>query len=222
MYEARHKLLNLPTKSIVEAEIPASYFSPVEQEFSTSDLVKSLSSVPNSPLTPGTLLQNFTPTFPNASFQNQLSNRVHDFPNLTPENIRYHQALQQQLASQNIASNLATNFNPSYPYSPVHPSVSPRSTSTNTSGYLSHSSKIFNFNGSANSLEQLYAPYKPAVQIIGPGVNHFPHAENQAFVGNSANNLSRHLNESGGTHPFETENHLLTPNYHSVRIKEKK
>lgn len=217
IYEARHKLLNLPPKTIVEAEIPATYFSSVEQEFNTSALVEILSSVPNSPLTPGGLLQNFTPTFPNASFQNQLSN---SFANLTPANLRYHalqqQALQQQVSNQNIPSNLSTNVISSYS---GRPSVSPRSTCTNTSGYVSHSSNIrsLNISGSANSLEQLYAPYKPAIQLNGNSVNHYPQTENQMFVGNSTINLSRHLNESGNN-PFETENRLLTPNYHSVCI----
>lgn len=222
IYEARHKLLNLTSKEVVEAEIPSTYFLSVEQEFNTSALVEILSSVPNSPLTPSGLLQNFTPTFPNPSSfgQNQLGNRAHDFSNLTPANLRYHalqqQALQQQVNNQSLASSLSANIMPSY--SSGRPSVSPRSTSTNTSGYLSHASNILNISGSANSLEQLYAPYKPALQINGIGVNHFPQSESQIFIGSSssANNLSRHLNENGN-HRFETENRLLTPvSYHSV------
>ena len=208
IYEARHKLLDLTTKEVVEAEIPSTYFSLVEQEFNTSALVEILSSVPNSPLTPGGLLQNFTPTFPNPSFQNQLCNRVQDFSNLTPANLRYHalqqQALQQQGNNHTLSSGLVANGMPSYS---TGLNVSPRSTSTNTSGYLSHASNILNISGSANSLEQLYAPYKPAIQLNGNSVNHFAQSE---FVGSSATNLSRHLNESGN-HSFETENRLLTP-----------
>lgn len=198
-------------------EIPSTYFSLVEQEFNTSALVEILSSVPNSPLTPGSLLQNFTPTFPNPSFQHQLGNRVHDFSNLTPANLQYHalqqQAFQQQVNNLGLASSLSANIMPSY--SSGRPSVSPRSTSTNTSGYISHASNLLNISGSANSLEQIYAPYKPAIQINGNGVNNFPQSESQIFIGNSANNLSRHLNDSGN-HLFETENRLLTPSYHSV------
>lgn len=219
IYEARHKLLNLNPKSMVEAEVPATYFSAVDKEFNSSKLVDILSSVPNSPLTPGGLMQNFTPNFPNAAFQNQLTNRVHDFANLTPSNLRFHalqqHALQQQVNSQNLASNLASNVLPPYPSN--RPSASPRSTSSNTSGYLSHSSNIcrLNMSGSSNSMEQLYAPYKPSVQINGNGISHFPQSENQIFVGSSNSSLSRHLNDSG-SHPFEAENRLLTPNYHTV------
>ncbi|XP_031619044.1 protein bicaudal C [Contarinia nasturtii] len=220
IYEARHKLLNLPKSSIVEAEIPATYYSSAEPEYNTSALVEILSSVPNSPLTPGGLLQNFTPTFPNPSFHNQL-NRVPDFASLTPENLRFHalqqQALQQQVNGQNIATHLGLSVNPSY--SPAHASVSPRSSSTKTSGY--HSNKFFNISGSANSLEQLYPPYKPSIQINGNGVNHFPHSDNQIFVGNSTN-LTRQANVSNesSNHPFEMENRLLTPSYHSPRSLE--
>lgn len=217
IYEARHKLLNLPSKTIVEAEIPTTYFSSsTEQDFNTSALVEILSSVPNSPLTPGGLLQNFTPTFPNASFQNQVGNRIHDFSSLTPANLRYHalqqQALQQQINNQTLASNLA--MMPSY--SSGRPSVSPRSTKTNTSGYSSNICSL-NISDCSSSLEQLYAPYKPTIQINSNGINHFPQSESQIFAGTSTNNLSRHLNESGG-HTFESENRLLTPNYHSVSI----
>src|ERR1044071_7834701 len=79
IYEARHKLLNLYPEPIVQAKIPAAYFSSFEQDFNSSALVVILSSVPNSPLTPGGLLQNFTPTFPNPNFP---KNRVHDYSNL--------------------------------------------------------------------------------------------------------------------------------------------
>lgn len=214
IYEARHKLLDLTSKEVVEAEIPSTYFSLVEQEFNTSALVEILSSVPNSPLTPGGLLQNFTPTFPNPSFQNQLCNRVQDFSNLTPANLRYHalqqQALQQQGNNHTLSSGLVANGMPSYS---TCLNVSPRSTSTNTSGYLSHASNILNISGSTNSLEQLYAPYKP-IQLNGNNMNHYPQSE---FVGGSATNLQRNLNESGN-HSFESESRLLTPGFHSVCI----
>lgn len=208
--------MNLTPKDAVEPEIPSTYFSLLEPEINTQDLVKILSSVPNSPLTPG-LLPNFAPIFPNPPFQTS-NNRVHDYPNLTPENLRYlnlqQQALQQQMNTQNsLASSLRANVMPSF--SSGRPSVSPRSTSTNTSGYLSHASNMHNISSSANSLEQLYAPYKPAIQINGNGINHFPQTDSQIFIGSSANNLSRHLNESG-SQPFEAENRLLTPSYHSV------
>lgn len=192
IYAARHKMLNLPKNSVIVPEIPTTYFSTSEQDFNSSALVETLSSMPNSPLTPGGFLQNFTPTLSNPPFQNQFGNRMHDFPSLTPANLRYHalqqQALQQQVNNQNIVVNAIS-------YSSGHPSISPRSTNTNTSGYLSHSSNIcvggLNISGSSSSMEQLYAPYKPAIQINGNGF------ENDDI-------------------PFETENRLLTPNYYSV------
>lgn len=205
---------------MVDAEIPATYFSPTEQDFNTSALVETLSSIPNSPLTPGGFLQNFTPTLTHPSFQNQYGNRLHDFSSLTPANLRYHalqqQALQQQVNNQNMVANAISSF------SSGRPSISPRSTNTNTSGYLSHSGSSIcisglNINGSSSSLEQLYPPYKPAIQMNANGLNHFPQPENQIFVGISNNNLARHLNENDGN-PFEMENRLLTPNYYSVSI----
>lgn len=199
---------------MVEAEIPPTYFSTTEPDFNTSALVEILSSAPNSPLTPSGILQNFTPTFPNPSFQNHFGYRVQDFSNLTPANLRYHalqqQALQQQINNQNLASGVATSVMPSY--SIGHPSVSPRSTNTNSSGYLSHSSNICNISGSSSSLEQLYAPYKPSSQINGNG---FQQSENPVFV--ATNNLSRHLNDIG-SNPFDSDNRILTPNYHTVGV----
>lgn len=209
IYEARHKLLNLPQCAVVEAEVPPTYFSTIEQDFNTSALVEILSSVPNSPLTPGVLLQNFTPTFPNPSFQNQFGYRVQDFSNLTPANLRYH-ALQQQISSQTLATGVNNNVMPSY--STGRPSVSPRSTNTNSSGYLSHASNICNISGSSSSLEQIYAPYKPTIQINGNG---FSQSDNQIFICSSTNNLSRQLNDSS-SNPFDLENRTQTPNYHTV------
>lgn len=215
IYEARHKLLNLLPETIVQAEIPENYFSStMEQDFKTSSLVEILSSVPNSPLTPGGLQQSFTPTFPNTSFQNQLGNRVYDFTRLTPTNLRYHgiqqQALQQQINNQNLASNLAINVMPSY--TSGRPSISPRSSTTNTSGYSSNICSL-NISDCSSSLEQLYVNR----QMSSNGINHFPQSECQIFAGTSTNNLSRHLNESNG-HYFENENRLLTPNYHAVSM----
>lgn len=180
-------MLNLPKKSMVVPEIPATYFSPTEQDFNSSALVETLSSMPNSPLTPGGFMQNFTPTLSNPSFQNYFGNRMHDFSSLTPANLRYHamqqQALQQQANNQNIVVNAIS-------YSSGRPSISPRSTNTNTSGYLSHSSNIciggLNISGSSSSIEQLYPPYKPAIQI---------------------NDI-----------PFDTENRLIAPNYSVSKI----
>lgn len=219
IYEARHKLLNLPLKTIVKAEIPPTYFSSTtEHDFNKSALVEILSSVPNSPLTPGGLLQNFTPIFPNVAFQNQLGNRAHDFSRFDPENLRYHtfqqQALEQQLNNQSLGSNLAINMMPSY--SSGRLSVSPCSSKTTTSGYSSNNCSL-NIGDCSISLQQLYAPYKPSMQMGSNGINHFSQSENQMFAGTSTNNLSRHLNESNG-HSFEAENRLLTPNYHTVSI----
>lgn len=209
IYEARHKLLNLPQCAEVEAQVPPTYFSSIEQDFNTSALVEILSSAPNSPLTPGVLLQNFTPTFPNPSFQNHFGYRIQDFSNLTPANLRYH-ALQQQVTGQNLATGVANTIIPSYANS--RPSVSPRSTNTNSSGYLSHASNICNISSSSNSLEQLYAPYKPTIQINGNG---FSQSDNPIFICSSANNISRQLTDSSNN-PFESENRTLTPNYHTV------
>lgn len=87
IYEAHHKLLNLHPQSLVEAEIPATYFSSKEQDFNASNLVKILSSAPNSSLTPGGILQNFTPSFLAASFQNQIDIRAHDLSKLAPTHL---------------------------------------------------------------------------------------------------------------------------------------
>lgn len=206
--------MNLHPKPVVEAEIPTTYFSTIEQDVNTSALVEILSSVPNSPLTPGGIIQNFTPTFPNSSFQNQFGNRTHDFSNLTPANLRYHalqqQVLQQQVNNQTFTSNLATGVPQTYS------NVSPRSSNSNTSGYLSQSSHIgsLNISGSSNSLEHLYPPYKPLNQN-GNRSSHYHQSDNKLFVA-ATHNMPKFPNDNG-SNSFETENRLLTPNYHSVR-----
>lgn len=174
---------------IVQAKIPVSYFSSSEQDFNTSALVEILSSVPNSPLTPSGLLQNFTPTFPNATFLNKIGSRVQDFSNLTPANLRYH-AMQQQSLQQNVnknnTSDLVTNEMQTYS------NVSPRSMNGNTSGYLSQLSHV------GESFEQLNVN----------AMNNFQQPENQIIIGTPTN-----------IHPFEVDNRLMTPVYPSVSIR---
>lgn len=182
-------LLNLYPEPIVQAKIPIAYFTSSEQDFNSSALVEILSSVPNSPLTPSGLFQNFTPTFPNATFLNKIANRVHDFSNLTPANLRYH-AMQQQSLHQNVnqnnTSDLVTNEIQTYP------NVSPRSINGNSSGYLSQLSH----------LEQ---------QLNGIKITDFQQPVTPT------NDISRHLDERD-VYPFEVDNRLLTPVYHSVSI----
>lgn len=204
IYEARHKLLNLYPEPVVQSNIPPAYFSSFEQDFNSSALVEILSSVPNSPLTPGGLIQNFTPTFPNPTFSNKIGGRVQDFPNLTPANLRYHAMQQQSLhqhSSHSSAPDLITNEMQTYS------NVSPRSMNANTSGYLSQLSHMgsLNISGSSNSLEQ------PS----GNAMNNFKHLENQVIMGTPTNTISRHLTERD-THTFEMDNRLLTPAYHTV------
>lgn len=200
IYEARHKLLGLHPEPIVQAKIPAAYFSSFEQDFNSSALVEILSSVPNSPLTPGGLLQNFTPTFPNPNFSNKMGNRVQDFSNLTPANLRYHAMQQQSLQqiNQSTTSDLMTNEMQNYS------NISPRSLNTNTSGYLSHIGSL-NISGSSNSMEHS----NDNVLI------NFKQPENQVMMGTPTNIMPRHLNERD-IHSFEVENHLMTPAYHTV------
>lgn len=186
----------------MKAKIPVAYFSSSEQDFNTSALVEILSSVPNSPLTPGGLFQNFTPTFPNASFSNKIGSRAHDFSNLTPANLHYH-AMQQQSLHQNVNQNntadLVTNEMQTYS------NVSPRSMNGNTSGYLSQLSHFgsLNVTGSSNSLDV-------------NAMKNFQQPENHMNIsGTPTNILSRHLNERD-IHTFEIDNRLLTPVYQSV------
>lgn len=203
IYEARHKLLSLHPEPIVQAKIPPAYLSSFEQDFNSSALVEILSSVPNSPLTPGGLLQNFTPTFPNPNFSNKIGNRVQDFSNLTPANLRYHAMQQQSLqqSNQNIASDLVTNEMQTYS------NISPRSMNANTSGYLSQLSHMgsLNISGSSNSLDHANES----------ALNNLKQSENQIMIGTPTNIMPRHLNERD-IHAFEVENHLMTPVYHTV------
>lgn len=194
--------MNLYPEPIVQAKIPAAYFSSFEQDFNSSALVEILSSVPNSPLTPGGLLQNFTPTFPNPNFSNKIASR--DFSSLTPTNLRYH-TMQQQSLQQNSNHNNATDLvnNEMQTYS----NISPRSMNTNTSGYLSQLSHMgsLNISGSSNSLEQ----------PNGNANNNFKQPENQILMGTPTNIMLRHLSERD-IHAFDVDNRLLTPVYHTV------
>lgn len=212
IYEARHKLLNLHPKPTVVAEIPKTYFSNIEQDINTSALVEILSSVPNSPLTPGGMIQTFTSTFPN--FQNQFCSRNYGLPNLTPANLRYH-ALQQQvlqISNQNCLPNLINNV--TQPYL----NISPRSSNSNTSGYLSQSSHIgsLNISGSSNSVEHLYPPYEPLLQVNGNKRSNFSQTEKQLLVGTSAN-ISRHLIDTE-SNTFEQDSNSITPNLHPTTM----
>lgn len=210
IYEARHKLLNLYPEPIVQAKIPATYFSSSEQDFSASALVEILSSVPNSPLTPANFLQNLTPTFPNAMYANKIVSRAHDSA-LTSANLHYHTMQQQQQQSNQQVCNMAPNNNT--PNSAINElqtfsNISPRSINANTSGYLSQLSSQFgnlNISGNSSSLEQL----NPQVLI------NFQQQENQMIMGGAVNNISKHLNENH-IRKLEMENYLSTPIYNSV------
>lgn len=171
-------------------------------------MVEILSSVPNSPLTPGGLVQNFTPSFPNATFTNKIGSRSQDFANLTPANLRYHAMQQQsiqQVCNQSNTSNLGIHELQTYS------NVSPRSMNANTSGYLSQLSHIgsLNISGSSSSVEQLNPN----------ATSNFQQSENQILINAPINIIPKHLNEND-IHPFEVDNRLLTPIYHSVRTYE--
>lgn len=201
--------MNLHPKPIVEAEIPATYFSSLEQDPNTSALVEILSSVPNSPLTPTGLLQNFNTNMPFSHFQNKFGSRVNDLSSLTPANLRYH-AIQQKAIHQQIYQDFNTSM---LNTAGTFANISPRSSNSNTSGYLSHSSQIgsLNISGSSNSMEHLYAPYKP----VSTDRNQFPQTESQIFVDNSTN-LAVHLKEDART--FFEENRLIIPHHQPVSI----
>lgn len=156
-------------------------------------MVEILSSVPNSPLTPGGLLQNFTPTFPNPNFP---KNRAHDYSNLTPANLRLQQQSLQINSNHNTSNEMQAFTN-----------ISPRSMNANTSGYLSQLSHMgsLNISGSSNSLEQ----------SNGNAINDFKQPDHQVMMGTPINIMSRHLHERD-FHAYEVENRLLTPVYHTV------
>lgn len=177
-------------------KIPQTYFSSSEPDFNTSALVEILSSVPNSPLTPGGILQTFTPTFPNASFSSNIGSRAHDYANLTPANLHYH-ALQQARSSNNSVG-LTSNGMQAYT------NVSPRSLNANTSGYLSQMDGL-NVSGSSHS----------SGQLNGHTMGNFQQHENQMVLVNSSGNISRHLNEND-SHSYEKDNNPLTPIYNLV------
>lgn len=147
-----------------------------------------LSSVPNSPLTPNGLLQNFTPNFPNSNISNKIANHGYDLLNLTSANLRYH-AMQQQSLNQNNISDLGPNDVQAYT------NISPRSMNGNSSGYLSQMSQVEQLNGIA--------------------MNNFKQAGNQIVACTPTNITPRHFNERD-IYPFEVDNRLLTPVYHSV------
>lgn len=198
----------------MEADIPKTYFLNTEHDINTSALVEILSSVPNSPLTPGGMIQTFTTTFPNPTFQSQLGNRNCDFSNLTPANLRYH-ALQQQvlqISNQNCLPNLIHSVNQ------PHLNISPRSSNSNTSGYLSQSSHIgsLNISGSSNSVEHSYPPYKPSIQINGNTNSNSSKTEKQILIGPSVN-IPRYLNDIG-SNTFEIDGYSITPNIHPITM----
>lgn len=218
MYEARHVLLDLKTP-MVKAEIPSTYRErELISDIQRQNLVEILSGYPDSPLTPGAA--NFMPQFPKPSAHQmqygnrltpssiaEITSRMQNLP-LSPANIHRLQAMQLQ---QNGNGHQNMNLMPSYQTS-MRSSVSPRSSGTNTSGYLSN----LNTSASSNSLEQMYPPYKLSIQTTDVnGITTFPQMENQPF-GNSMNgngmNLSCRLNENAGN-PYGDEYELPTPNF---------
>lgn len=221
IYEARHTLLDLPSP-MVKVEVPATYFASREIDLTSAiqckNLVEILSSFPDSPLTPG-VGPNFAPAFPSASFPNQFGNRTSQnlsditsrMPNLalSPANLHRLHAMQLQINNhQNSNMNLAIP-----PYASSRSSVSPRSSGTNTSGYLSNVSML-NMSGSSNSLDT-YPPYKPNMQNDSNG-HYTQQSDNQTFANTSNGsgiNLSCRLNEIAGSHSFGDDNGMLTPNF---------
>lgn len=173
-------LLKLHPESIAEAQIPTTYFSMSEPDFNSSALVEMLSSVPNSPLTPGGLIQGFPLTIPNATFSNYAN--IHDMTSkLTPANLRFH-AMQQQSLQQEHISTLALNGS--------YTNVSPRSVHSNTSGYLSQLGHISspNNSGASSSLD-------------------FQQPEHQTMLSTPSNNLCRRFNQGDFDHRLLTPNY---------------
>lgn len=208
---------------MIKAEVPATYFASRDIDLTSAiqrkNLVEILSSFPDSPLTPG-VGPNFASAFPSAPFPNQFGNRTSQanladitsrMPNLalSPANLHRLHAMQLQINNnQNSNMNLAIP-----PYTSGRSDISPRSSGTNTSGYLSNVSNL-NMSGSSNSLEQMYPPYKPNMQNDLNG--HYTQSHNETFANTSNGsgmNLSCRLNEIAGNHSFGDDSRMLTPNF---------
>lgn len=207
---------------MVKAEVPDTYFASYDNDSTSAiprqNLADYSSSFPDSPLTPG-IGPNFASAFPSASFPNQFGNRTSQaniseitsrMPNLvlSPANLHHYHAMQLN-NNNNQNSNINLNIPP---YASSRSDVSPRSSTMNTSGYLSNVSNL-NMSGSANSLEHMYPPYKPNIQNDLNG--HYTQSDDQTFANTSNGNgmnLSCRLNEIGN-HSFGDDNRMLTPNF---------
>lgn len=152
-------LLSLPSPCI-KGSIPSTYFTAKEADpllaMQRRNVLDSSSLYSENSLSAG-LHQSFDPTLLSSSFNNQLNvrgfapNSLELSPNMKDMQLstsalnRFHalQMLQQHTNNTNLPFNSMPNMMPSH---------SPRSTGTNTSGYLSAC-------GSTSSMDQMYVPY---------------------------------------------------------------
>lgn len=225
-------MLKLP-EAAVKSDIPQSYFSLEEPDFTSAtqrrNLYETLTSFPESPLTPGQQY-NFTPAFPPASgmnhFNNNNNNSNHNnnnnsrllAPNLSEFLHMQNAQLQAQLSPIALSRSLShqmSQLNLNLPSISISNMMSPRSSDANTSGYGSNTSMC----GSNTSMDQTYAPYNRHMQLDQDnGVSRFSQLENQMFASNSNNNFAYRLNEAINNHSFNIDNHALTPTYNNVAV----
>lgn len=178
------------TTPIIKPDIPATYFAPVGQDVELAyrkSLSNLLSNYPDSPMTPGIQMRSNLAPIINQYQQMSLSPNVSRFP-----------------PNQNNNSNRCRSSNNNFLGVPQQDSVnnlnlSPKNTSTNTSGYHS-------FSSSTNSLEQLFPPYDAKLM----GIN---------AINSPENSINSKLN-SIGSHPLQQDNYYGTPlAYDQVNIK---
>ena len=213
LYEARHELLKLTTP-IVKPDIPATYFAPKDHNnemLYRKTLAMLLSNYPDSPITPS-LQYRSSFTTPYDHLQKFVSSNMMPMQQLQQQQQQQQQHQNQQFHQQGHhhlqpqfndsanymqtpnANNNNTNNNNNFLSLPTAKSnnnslqVSPRNSSTNTSGYQS-------FSSSTNSLEQLYPPYQPANQSSG---NHLSTGASgiSQFSPNYMAGPTRHLSSS--------------------------
>lgn len=193
------------TTPLVRPDIPSTYFAPKDQDVEIAyrkSLAALLANYPESPLTPG-LPPGFGPNInsPFAQFQTQFNNSTSnqlELPHL--QNLQISPGNLNRFQSTNNPN--TKNFLPPNSIPSSRLSVSPRTSSANTSGYHS-------FSSSTNSLEQLYAPYQQSAQSNTSGMSHFS-PEHQTFM---SGNMPHRLNNSGGSQSYENECRTPTPGY---------
>lgn len=172
------------TTPIVKPEIPATYFAPVGQDTELAyrkSLSNLLSNYPDSPMTPGVQMRSNLAPIINQYQQLSLS------PNLSRFTSNQNNNNMNRCRSTNNnflglpQSESVNNLN-----------VSPKNTSTNTSGYHS-------FSSSTNSLEQLFPPYE--TKLMGMNAMHSPE-----------NAVNSKLNSIGGSSiSIPKDNYYGTP-----------